>query len=94
MSPSKQIHIIAGPNGAGKSSHARVTLLPDFLKSNEFVNADEIAKRYDPDNMFQHRIKAGKIFFDLKQKILPLPGVWCKGKRLSCYSITGFIFLL
>ena len=41
----KQIHIIAGPNGAGKTSSARIVLLPNWLKTNEFINADEIAKK-------------------------------------------------
>jgi predicted ABC-type ATPase len=57
----KQIHIISGPNGAGKSSHARITLLPDFLKSNEFVNADEIAKMLSPENPEKSAIQAGRL---------------------------------
>jgi len=57
----KQIHIIAGPNGAGKSSLARVTLLPDFLKSNEFVNADEIAKILSPQKPEKSAIQAGRL---------------------------------
>lgn len=71
---SKQIHIIAGPNGAGKSSLARVTLLPDFLKSNEFINADEIAKMLSPQSPEKVAIQAGKLMltridFLLKEKI-------------------------
>ena len=58
---SKQIHIIAGPNGAGKTSHARVTLLPNFLSSNEFVNADEIAKILSPKNPEKEAIEAGRL---------------------------------
>jgi len=57
----RQIHIIAGPNGAGKSSHARITLLPDFLKSNEFVNADEIAKILSPKNPDTPAVEAGRL---------------------------------
>ena len=57
----KQIHIIAGPNGAGKTSHARVTLLPQFLKSNEFVNADEIAKILTPQDPQDSALKAGRL---------------------------------
>ncbi|MEK6553122.1 MAG: Zeta toxin family protein, partial [Bacteroidota bacterium] len=37
-----QIFLIGGPNGAGKTTSA-MTLLPDFLGINEFVNADTIA---------------------------------------------------
>ena len=61
MEHSKQIHIIAGPNGSGKSSHARITLLPDFLKSNEFINADEIAKILSPENPEESAIEAGRL---------------------------------
>ena len=43
----KQIHVIAGPNGAGKSSFARVSLLPQFLRSDEFINADDSVSRKD-----------------------------------------------
>ena len=61
MSKNRQIHIIAGPNGAGKSSHARVTLLPDFLSSNVFVNADEIAKILSPENPEKSALEAGRL---------------------------------
>lgn len=57
----KQIHIIAGANGAGKSSLARITLLPNFLSSNEFVNADEIAKILSPENPEKSALSAGKL---------------------------------
>ena len=57
----KQIHIIAGPNGAGKSSHARVSLLPQFLKSNEFINADDIAKMLSPENASLATSRAGRL---------------------------------
>jgi predicted ABC-type ATPase len=38
-----KLFVIAGPNGAGKSTAARA-LVPNFVASPEFVNADEIAK--------------------------------------------------
>ncbi len=57
----KQIHIISGPNGAGKSSLARITLLPNFLSSNEFVNADEIAKILSPENPEKSASKAARL---------------------------------
>lgn len=60
----KQIHIIAGPNGAGKSSHARVTLLPNFLSSNEFINADEIAKMLSPENPEESALAAGRLMLN------------------------------
>jgi predicted ABC-type ATPase len=60
----KQIHIIAGPNGAGKTSHSRITLLPDFLSTNEFVNADEIAKILSPKNPEGSALSAGKLMLN------------------------------
>jgi predicted ABC-type ATPase len=59
--PTKQIHIIAGPNGAGKTSLARVTLLPNFLKGNEFINADEIAKILSPEKPEESAMTAGRL---------------------------------
>jgi predicted ABC-type ATPase len=41
------MHIIAGPDGAGKTT-ASNTLLPEFFRVNQFVNADEIAKGLSP----------------------------------------------
>ena len=64
MDDSKQLYIIAGPNGAGKSSHARITLLPDFLKVNEFVNADEIAKILSPHDPSKSAIRAARLMIN------------------------------
>lgn len=67
---SRQIHIIAGPNGVGKTSHARITLLPDFLQSNEFVNADEIAKILSPENPNRSAIDAGRLMLNRLEFLL------------------------
>ncbi len=40
---SKNLYIIAGCNGAGKTT-ASLTILPEVLHCQEFINADEIAK--------------------------------------------------
>lgn len=64
MQKDRQIHIIAGANGAGKSSHARITLLPQFLQSNEFINADEIAKILSPQNPEGSAIAAGRLMLN------------------------------
>jgi predicted ABC-type ATPase len=66
----KQIHIIAGPNGSGKSSHARVTLLPNFLSSNEFINADEIAKILSPEDPEKSAIAAGRLMLKRMEFLL------------------------
>jgi predicted ABC-type ATPase len=70
MPDNKQIHIIAGPNGAGKTSSARVTLLPDFLSSKEFVNADEIAKILSPKNPEKCAIEAGRLMLKRMEFLL------------------------
>lgn len=56
----KTLYIIAGPNGAGKTT-ASVTILPEILECNEFVNADEIAKGLSPFNPESVAIEAGKL---------------------------------
>ncbi len=38
------LYIMAGPNGAGKTT-AAYTLLPEVMKTKEFVNADEPGRR-------------------------------------------------
>lgn len=43
----KEMYIIAGPNGAGKIT-AAYDLLPHFLYTNEYVNADSIAHTLSP----------------------------------------------
>lgn len=54
------LYIIAGPNGAGKTT-AAMTLLPEFLRVKEFVNADEIARGLSPFNVEGVAIQAGKL---------------------------------
>lgn len=66
----KQIHIIAGPNGAGKSSCARITLLPDFLSSKEFINADEIARILSPEDPEKSALAAGRLMLKKMQFLL------------------------
>jgi predicted ABC-type ATPase len=44
-----RLWILAGPNGAGKTTYARANL-PDFIASDRFVNADEVARNLSPDN--------------------------------------------
>lgn len=53
------LYIIAGCNGAGKTT-ASMTVLPDVLGCEEFVNADEIAKGLSPFHPEEMAIEAGK----------------------------------
>jgi len=61
------LYIISGANGSGKTTFAK-----SFSTINNlyFINADEIAKELDKDNITKHKIKAGKIFFkELNEKL-------------------------
>lgn len=54
------LYIIAGCNGAGKTT-ASMTVLPEVLQCEEFVNADEIAKGLSPFHPEDMAIEAGKL---------------------------------
>ena len=55
----QKLYIISGANGSGKTTFAK-----NFSAINNlyFINADEIAKEIDKDNIIKYKIKAGKIF--------------------------------
>lgn len=62
-----KLYIIAGANGSGKTTFAK-----SFAQINDlyFINADEIAKELDPENITKHQVKAGRIFFQELNKRL------------------------
>jgi len=60
MKTDKILYVIAGANGSGKTTFA---LNFSALKNLYFINADEIAKEYDPKDMQKYKIRAGKEFF-------------------------------
>ena len=63
----KILYIIAGANGSGKTTFA---MRFSTLENLDFINADEIAKKYDPDDIQKYKIKAGRTFFrTLHQKL-------------------------
>ncbi len=51
--------MIAGPNGSGKTTNAKA--LVDFLKLDEFINADEIARGLAPLNPESVAIAASRL---------------------------------
>ena len=63
------LYIVAGANGSGKTTFAK-----EFSKKKNlnFINADEIAKELDSENLTKYKIKAGKIFFQQLQDNLLL----------------------
>mgnify|MGYP003516263138 FL=1 len=56
----KHLYIISGCNGAGKTT-ASYTVLPEILRVDEFVNADEIARGLSPFNPEGMAIEAGRL---------------------------------
>lgn len=60
MIDDKIFYIIAGANGSGKTTFA---LNYTALNELDFINADEIAKSYDPYDISKYKVKAGKEFF-------------------------------
>ena len=54
------LYIIAGCNGAGKTT-ASMTILPEILNCQEFVNADEIARGLSPFQPEKVAIEAGRL---------------------------------
>ena len=57
------VYLIGGPNGAGKTTMA-LSLLPRFLDTHEFVNADEIARGLNPLNPRSADFMAGRMMID------------------------------
>ena len=60
MKSEKTLYIVAGANGSGKTTFA---MSFSELENLEFINADEIAKEFDPNDIQKYKIKAGKTFF-------------------------------
>lgn len=65
----KNLYIISGCNGAGKTT-ASYTVLPEILKCNEFVNADEIARGLSPFNPEGVAIEAGRLMLQRINELL------------------------
>lgn len=63
------MYIIAGPNGAGKTT-ASLTLLPELLDCEVFINADEIARGLSPFNPEAAAVAAGKIQLQLMDEAM------------------------
>lgn len=65
----EEIWIIAGCNGAGKSTAAQA-LLPSYLGTNQFVNADEIARGLSPFNPESVNILAGRLMLERLRSLM------------------------
>ena len=75
-----ELFIIAGCNGAGKTT-AAYNLLPNVFNTSEFINADEIARGINPENLEATAFSAGKIML---QKI----NEFIKNKKSFAFETT------
>ncbi|WP_315537644.1 zeta toxin family protein [Prevotella koreensis] len=65
----RHLYIISGCNVAGKTT-ASYTVLPEILKIDEFVNADEIARGLSPFNPDEMAIEAGRLMLKRINELL------------------------
>ena len=65
----RHLYIISGCNGAGKTT-ASYTVLPEILKVEEFVNADEIARGLSPFHPDSMAIEAGRLMLKRIDELL------------------------
>jgi len=84
------IYIIAGCNGAGKTTCA-FSILPDILESNEFVNADLIAKGISPFNESSVSFEAGRIMLTRIKELMFLKKDFVFETTLSTISYVKLI---
>lgn len=63
------LYIIAGCNGAGKTT-ASLTVLPEILNCNEFVNADMIAYGLSPLNQTSVALQAGRMMLSRIKELM------------------------
>jgi predicted ABC-type ATPase len=84
------LYIIAGCNGAGKTT-ASMTILPEILDCQEFVNADEIAKGLSPFHPEKVAFEAGRIMLNRINQLLLKGGDFALETTLSSKSYVSFI---
>jgi predicted ABC-type ATPase len=60
---SARLYIVAGCNGAGKTT-ASFSLLPEILDCEVFINADEIARELNPENVARVAFEAGRMMLE------------------------------
>ena len=80
----RHLYIISGCNGAGKTT-ASYTVLPEILKVEEFVNADEIARGLSPFNPDGMAIEAGRLMLKRIDELL------LKGENIVIADANGKI---
>ncbi len=83
-----QLFILAGCNGAGKTTTAKI-LLPKFLGGIEFVNADIIAAKLNPDFPESVSFQAGRIMLERVDILLSEKSSFAIETTLATKSYVG-----
>ncbi len=84
------LYIISGCNGAGKTT-ASYSVLPDMLKCQEFVNADEIAKGLSPFQPDKVAIESGRIMLSRIKDLLNRNEDFAFETTLATKTYTQFV---
>jgi len=82
--------ILAGPNGAGKTTFARANLT-ELIDSKAFLNADEIARSIQPDNVAAAAIEAGRQLIEERRARLAMGQSFCVETTLATRTLLRFV---
>jgi predicted ABC-type ATPase len=80
--------ILAGPNGVGKTTFARANLV-EFIRSDAFLNADELARNMRPDDVAAVAVGAGRRLIDEGQARLAAGPSFCIETTLATRVMAG-----
>jgi predicted ABC-type ATPase len=84
------LFIIAGSNGSGKTTTA-MTLLPQYLRVREFVNADEIARGLSPFYPDGVAMQAGRIMLERMHALVAAQEEFAFETTLASKTFASFI---
>jgi predicted ABC-type ATPase len=82
--------VLAGPNGAGKTTFARANL-QEFIDSNAFLNADEIARSIQPEDVASVAIEAGRRLIQERRIRLGKGQSFCVETTLATRTLLRFV---
>ena len=82
--------VLAGPNGVGKTTFARANL-PELIDSSAFLNADEIARSIQPDDVASVAIEAGRRLIRERRIRLGKGESFCVETTLATRTLLRFV---
>lgn len=82
--------VLAGPNGVGKTTFAHANLA-DFIKTDAFLNADDIARGIRPNDVAAVAIAAARQMLRERRSRLALRCSFCIETTLATRSLLRFV---